>query len=427
MLTRPLSWLVEKVDARNEAATIYDFAVDDKIMLDNAKNPAKEFCWREGAVVELRDSESEVNVHNASDNPNFKAVANSTVFRYDVLAAGEQFAGAIISEDAEQLSKLLPLLVDEIVLGGSHTAGYGCVEIEKVEGPREWQEYETDTERADGTIVTLLSDLIVRTPEGQANGDFDAALNVALGIEKLRHDRAYVKYRLVGGFNRQAGLPLAQEWAIQAGSVFVYPTGAFDPAQLKPLVERGMGERRAEGFGRIAVNWFTRRQLQRRELTKPKPKDNGADVVLSLTSARLAREMAQRRLRATLENALVAAVNGAKCRRAPENAQLSRVRSAAQQAMLTKNLSDLSNLLAGLSKNSKAQFERARIGEDSLLDWLKSRVETLDVAEQLRAHPATLPTVAGQSAELTRDLRVEYTARFIDGAMKKALKEKEVP
>ena len=423
MLPRPLSWLVEKADARNDAATIYDFAAREETTLDNVKNPGKQFCWSAGALVELRDAESEVKVHNASENPNFKAVGNSTVYRYDVLAAGEQFAGAIVSENADELNKLMPLLSGEIVLGGSHTAGYGCVEIADVNSQDEWREYTPDAAPAGGIVVTLLSDMIVRASDGQANGDFDAALDAALGIEKLPHERAFAKHRLVGGFNRRAGLPLAQEWAIQAGSVFVYPAGAFESGQLHPLAERGVGERRAEGFGRIAVNWFTRSQLQRRKLTEPV--EERVNVPLSPTSARLAREMAQRRLRVTLENALVAAVNDVEWLRAPENAQLSRVRSAAQQALLTKNLSDLSNLLTGLNKSAKAQFERARIGKEALSDWLNDRVETLDVAEQLRLNSAP-PTIAGQPAELTRELRVEYTARFVDGAMKKAIKEKEV-
>jgi len=51
-----------------------------------------------------------------------------------------------------------------------------------------------------------------------------------------------------------------------------------------------------------------------------------------------------------------------------------------------------------------------------LLNWLTERANRLDVDAQL-LEGGSLPIVAGERAVLTEDLKVEYTARLIDGVM----------
>jgi hypothetical protein len=51
-----------------------------------------------------------------------------------------------------------------------------------------------------------------------------------------------------------------------------------------------------------------------------------------------------------------------------------------------------------------------------LRNWLTDRADKLDVHAQLLAG-GSLPQVAGERAVLTEDLKVEYTARLIDGVM----------
>jgi len=428
MLPRPFSWLVAKEDANNKQAKIFDFAIHEDEGLGNSKNPSGDFCIRDQDTVELDSTATQINVHNASDDPNLKAAGNSTVYRYQAIAAGEVLSAAILSEHADLLKLLQPLLEGEIGLGGSHTAGYGRVKIVVDEtAPEEWHEYERGGDLTDRVVMTLLSDAILRNQSGQVAADLDQALQAVATISPLAHKAAFRRLRLVGGFNRQAGLPLPQEWALQAGSVLVYPANAFDNAKLNALVERGIGERRAEGFGRIAVNWFTQPQLQRHALTEPRT--FAKPVKLSSESEKLAKQMAQRQLRTLLENQLVWAVNRAEVNRPPQNAQLSRVRSAVQQVLLStdsgqpKNLDQLTQLLGSL-KGAREQFERARVNQEPMLDWLKKRVVDLDVQAQFSIGE-NLPTVAGKTAEITPDLAVEYTARLIDGVMKKATKQSQ--
>jgi hypothetical protein len=132
--------------------------------------------------------------------------------------------------------------------------------------------------------------------------------------------------------------------------------------------------------------------------------------------------MANRRLRLLLDRQLAAAVNGVRLTNPPKNSQLSRVRNAAQQALVAGDFAAMSKHLANL-KGAREQFEKARIGRTPMDRWIEERVSKLDVEIQLQlGQPPALPEVAGQKAQLTQELRIEYAARLIDGVMKRAAK-----
>src|SRR5690606_3579638 len=128
----------------------------------------------------------------------------------------------------------------------------------------------------------------------------------------LKNQSAFVKSTDVGGFNRKWKLPLPQMPALGMGSVFVYPANQLSPADLADLVEKRIGERRVDGFGRIAVNWHGNPQpkwgsaektvppQEKKELMKPYPR--------SEVSKHLVRTMSERLACITLEQNLVAEV-----------------------------------------------------------------------------------------------------------------------
>ena len=77
--------------------------------------------------------------------------------------------------------------------------------------------------------------------------------------------RAFQSMKIIGGFNRKWGLPLVQTPALRAGSVFVYKPGDIDKETIKKYLDKGIGERRVEGFGRIAVNLNRRESLKKKK------------------------------------------------------------------------------------------------------------------------------------------------------------------
>jgi len=441
MLPTPKSWFAEKDRASDEQGSLYDWAVDPTQRLEQPKPPKDaEFCHLTGPEPVYEEGEEEVflvsprldrvvcyspprqiNVHIALVKTNRRDESNK-VYRYDALAAGQVLAGAIVAPDDVNLTGLHALLRDEseLFIGCAHTAGYGHVRLEVDSIISGWEEYPSAAPSDNGEIiVTLLSDTLVRGRDGQINGDLDGALADLLELESLEAERRYQRMRLIGGFNRKWGLPLPQTWALQAGSVYVYPAGAFDPDELRRKAALGIGERCAEGFGHIAVNWHTAPIVQRQppaSVSRLRPK-------LSAESQKMAQEMAQRRLRLRLERGLTEYLSKVEFKRLPPNTQLSRVRNAVQRALAEKTVTPVKEHLENL-KRAKDQLRQARVNGIPMLDWIQARVDNLDVRQQL-LRSGRLPQVAEQEAILDDDLKRIYTLRLIDGVMQKASKSQE--
>jgi len=412
-LPKPLSWRVRKDERDDPSAVLHDFAIERDAGVDNPVSPAGAFCWRDEDFVEISEPGRYVNVHNASENRNVKRKDDSTVYRYEAIAAGELFGAVILTDDKADLQTLRPLLDGaEANLGGSRSAGYGRVRFEGLQLLPDWAEYEPDDEPDEDIVVlTLLSDTILRDQNGQLTPDLDAVL----GWTRRWADQGT---RIVGGFNRKWGLPLVQAPALRAGSVFVYRASEVDRQALQQLGREGIGERRIEGFGRIAVNWHTRATLQRR----PVPKDvDLPSVVLSNESRELAQRMAERRLRTVLDRKLLEALSRMKIADAPSNAQLSRLRLAVRRAWREGNpglvVEHLNNL-----KGARMQFERARIGNRRLLSWLIDGIEQ-DSLWQTWLQPSELPSIAGVTAEASDAVKLEYTIRLLDALLQRTTRE----
>lgn len=430
MLPRPLSWHTLKDQKDSE---IFDFAIAPT---ENRVKSAKgDFCHVTEGVAVLHTPSKHLSVHISLNNANRRGDEND-VFRYEALAEGQIFEGIIIAKTENDLTEVVKLFMPkEIRLGRAHTAGYGRAQIELLGEERsglksDWREYEiidTDENDAETTPspirVTLLSDTILRGENGQCDGGFNTALTRLLG-RSPKLISCYRQMRVVAGYNRKWSLPVVQTWALQAGSVFVYEPD-FDPETLRAKTIFGLGERCAEGFGRIAVEWQRQAKMQQAPFISARTEASS----LSESSAIIAREMANRRLRDLLERKLVEQINATNLDRLPKNAQLSRIRTATQQALLANYLSPEQQLrqiedhLNGL-KGVKQQFENARVNNTSMLKWLQDRLEKKDVQAQLLSG-MELPKVAGQTAVLSEALQAEYAARFIDGVMKKAVKKNQ--
>lgn len=415
-LPKPLSWRVSKDERDNPSAIIYDFAIEPDKDVDGPTSPQGAFCWRSEDQVELDMPQRYVNVHNFSENRNVKRKGDSTVFRYEAIAAGEMFGAVILADDEEDLNTLRPLLEGvELDIGGSRSAGYGRVCFENVQIVTNWQEYERDqAPDEDIVVLTLLSDAILRDKHGQFTTDLDTVLG-------QKHLRAFRSTRVVGGFNRKWGLPLVQAPALQAGSVFVYPALAFDEQVLQRLVEEGVGDRRAEGFGRVAVNWHTRPTWQRRQVRET---PLSQQTSLSRESRDLAQRMAQRRLRALLDQKLLEALSHLQITPRPSNAQLSRLRLVVHRAWQEGNPRLISAHLDNLKQNARTQFRRARISGKSLEAWLREGVEQDALwQEYLQLSESEYPSIAGVTAAVTDKIKIEYTMRLLDALLQRTARE----
>lgn len=426
-LPKPLSWFCRKDEAGDPAAEIYDFA--HQRQTDEPFKPPSggDFVWQTSESVWLGSPKMIGLVHNTSQDPNRKDEKNSQVYRYEALASGQTFGSAIVAEDAALLVEIETMLkAGYFNLGGSYTAGYGRVAITNVTLETNWQEfapitayqepYDTDMDDEGAffgdepqvAILTCLSDLIWRDANGQMNG----ALQTPSG---KKPKNAFYRLRPVGGFNRKWGLPLPQSWAIQAGSVFVFPFECYQ--ELATWVTHGVGERRAEGFGRVALNWQGREQIQQGSL--PDLETAVPHEPMSAESQQMAQDMANRQLQALVEQQLVIRIQElSQFRTLPKPVHLSRARLAARRAWQKGDLQEIADYFAGLSPTAVKQWERAKVSNQSLKQWILNEMNQVN---QFKLG-IELPKVAGVEAQFA-PIREMTLARLIEGVLRQAVNQ----
>ena len=258
-LPTPLTWQVErKSDPKVKTKKVYRDLEDvpSKLggdPLDTKSAPFGFWIWQNN-ILHSVEEKWQVNIHTQRDAIRGRATTESgAVYRYVALPAGLTLQGVVLTSnkaDALALEKLLESKT--ILLGKARTAGYGRVRIVITPLPDDWHEISLQVEQIGSEVrVTLLSPCIVRDANGQYSLDIEPFLKARFG-QDVSATPLQRRSEIIAGFNRKWGLPLPQMTAISAGSVFVITNAKADV--LKFLEEQGIGERRAEGFGRLAIN-----------------------------------------------------------------------------------------------------------------------------------------------------------------------------
>lgn len=435
-LPASFSWRREKTRSE-QSGPLEDHAVLDPKDTDfkPPKGPPKGvdgFAWLSDGEVSLALPNRHIAVHTLRDRDAGRPTGeHGALYRYDGLAPGERFVGAILAPSqqvAEELRRLLP--EGSYNLGKAATAGYGRIFLHDVEVDLDWQECDMGMEAvgAGGTfVVNLLSDAILRDENGATHTDLAKALE-DLSI-KVTQERAFKAVAPVGGFNRTWGLPLAQTLALQGGSVFVFKAKAEIPLEaIQQLVKDGIGERRVEGYGRLAINWQEEETLQQVKAPDFKPPPPSAvdlrgDAELEL----LARRMATRRRRRELDRALVQAINYLRMgKKSPPNTQLARVRIIARSALAERQLGRIGDLFKRrvdnpyvMKETALKQFEAARIEGQRLSDWIIELADEPGKVWQKLRGSGKAKTLGEVEAE--GGLAEEYAVRLIDGVLAKEM------
>jgi CRISPR-associated protein Csx10 len=437
-LPTPQSWQREK----GEETPLYDFAIeppdDGEKQWQGVGMPV---CLLTDDSVCLVQPDRLVTVHTARTRRFGRAMPErkirddeipGAVYRYDALAAGQTFEAAIVCDNDAAAAKLLPLLTGEATLGGSRSAGYGRVALHNAKrDAATWREAGgTLTPDVDGKlIVTLLSDALLREANGQFVVDPDvvtAALEVSMKVPEgtLGQPEAFLHGKTIGGFNRKWGLPLPQVLAVGMGSVFVYGKRNCNVDKLSELEARGIGERRAEGFGRVAVNWHTRGKLKV-DTSKPSaPPDKTLEPATD--GGKVAQRMVERLVRQQLDERVSARANLTSISNPPHNAQLSRLRNIIHDELRkdTPNSQRVGDFVIDVKARSMArkQFERAHVGHTPLLKWLDDQSRIADWQTLLGFQAKDARTVGGVQPNLADKLRDEYMLRLIDAVLARAAK-----
>lgn len=434
-LPTPRSWFQNK--GEQAPMYIYDLSGMDLAELPqdvSAKKLPDGFCTVRDRSVMLYNVKRRINIHNQRDRRRGRSTEETgEIFRYEALDKGQTFQAVVLCEDADatRIENLLRQN-DNIWLGGSQSAGYGHTKITEIHPPHEtWNEVGNPIENRlnrNSLQITLLSDVIVQNKCGQYVIEPPIYLLAkALGVDENqlinKFKKSYIGHTLIGGFNRKWGLPLPQVPALVAGSVFVFEKIPLTYQQIANLEWQGIGERRVDGFGRVAVNWLNLEGNSVFSASLPPPDISSTEepkLPQNSESAKLAKKMAERVLRQKLDTLLVNKVGKIDLQGKISNSQLSRLILVARQAINeNSHLKLISDLLDNLPSNARSQFEKTRISSKSLeqqiRDWTKTPGNWLDNIQV---------TIAGETCDLTEDLKKEYTLRLIMAVAKKASKEK---
>lgn len=442
----PISWVKDKdTDLPKEESShtmpIYDKAtIDDLPEEITPKSVQQRFCTVNEQSVSLYREKRRINIHNQRDRSKGRSnKEQGEIFRYDAIDADQTFQSVVLCETDEIYDEILKRLEskEDIWLGGSQSAGYGHCKIRNVQ-PRDdnWNEVSIPVAKRtsqDNLVITLLSNVILRDKHGQpvANPNLvKCEIEKILGIANLpkplpEAKPIYAGSENIGGFNRKWGLPLPQVPALSMGSVFVFEGYSLTEEQIKLLESQGIGERRVDGFGRVAVNWLSESEFQAsspKQITLSEPNSS-----MDVASQKIATAMTQRILRQNLNTLLIKELSSKKLKGDISNYQLSKLRLVSRQAIVAQNdFSLVKSMLDNLPSNSKRKFEQIKIDSKSFRDqieeWLNDPkswiVNPQDLSVKIRNIEAKLVEPLSSDS-----MAKEFTLRLIEAVAKMATKE----
>ena len=405
------------------------------------------------------------------------------IYRYVSLSTGQTFEALVLCNEPDHAAQIIDWMGEDDWRDGGCTQKLGKSRTTqgrvraRLESTWEigegnpWEEVPeirrpSRLEDQDVLVVTLLSDLLARDA-GQfvaGPGAITGALNRTL--EAVGEDvcfsapeRVYMESSLAGGFNREWGLHLPEADAAAMGSVLVYKNPGLSAESLRTLEWRGVGARRAEGFGRVAFNLHgqseelsvqTAEKRRREGHEVPPPRKLQEDT----PSHAIAGQMAERMLRRQLDLSLADAA--ARCSvggtRVPST-QIGGLRTLLQRALRLPKWEEqrldegqdfdeeqslergrdlirehIDNVKSRASARSRFEGTFVHEGDDTtpLLKWVRQRVEDgagpdkdasiWDVSQAGEARPA----VGTVQAELTDRLAYVYNLRLVHDVLARA-------
>jgi CRISPR-associated protein Csx10 len=306
------------------------------------------------------------------------------IFSYISIDAGERFIGHIFLDDELQVTVLQNLFqAGHIQLGRSRCAQYGgranLTLISTEDGETFMEAGCGSFDQDDQVTVTLLSDYMGVNPNGHITPDaflFDLAdaLNVTTESIKVLDKDRYVRTRPISGYVSTWEMPRPVVPAFQAGSVFVLKFHErISPQNISDLLWNGIGERRIEGFGRIAINWhgqndedepLTRRPEMDTLMDLPAPDQTFPDNPGLFLLSR------KRLLEQDLNQAVIKASSRMfyQTTNIPNRSLLGRLRELLRTASDTQGIL---NFLENCRRPAEKQLDRCRLNNNyTLKEWL---------------------------------------------------------
>ncbi len=227
------------------------------------------YCHLDGDSIQIQPVETQIEFHHAR-NRETGTSEKEKIFNYESIAPDQIFEGEIRG-DKDDLERLLRFTGKQWTasLGRSRNAQYGTVEFRFMnDEPREEKFKIQQTE--DKISMTLLSDLILYNDFGFPIVDMDALeKELQMKIGDIKIEKAFVKKNQVENFVSVWRLKKPSENCFKAGSVFLLKINSNDLNKLEEIQTDGIGERRHEGFGRVAFGLQRYGELSHMDEARP--------------------------------------------------------------------------------------------------------------------------------------------------------------
>jgi CRISPR-associated Csx10 family RAMP protein len=462
LLPTPLS--IEKEKKSNKLFDLAACAIEG----DEPENPTKRlggFSYL--TTKELYQPEGGITTQFYYHNNRFQPInrlkgrsdeGEGSIFVYEALQAGQEFAGRIIGEKAELISLCQKLNWNvynnlQLSLGRSRNTQYGGAGELKLDAihnstdenqtvkPLEFTG-EIGDKRIDSNylIVTLTAPLLLQDDYGNPSTDFPMTeLANRLNL-KLIPEKSFARTITIGGYSAVWRLPRPQWTGFAAGSVFIFKMEGQKPAgwteQFVGAETKGLGIRTGEGFGSFVLNWHgSQTDLTSKSIKKVEPVKPG-----EIPPASLKKLVAALVQKAWLEKIRLSAIRSAKnyvsalnSDKAVTPALLSRLEMRfrglkAGDEIPVPEKDRLPKILADLKKPARERLVYTRNDEKKpLLDFLREvfeaksldkspfnlrlEAETKEVTDAVNFNPFDVSQTAGK--ELYLALLREYLISFI--------------
>lgn len=182
----------------------------------------------------------------------------NNIFRYEAIEKGQNFM-AFIQLEEKNVSKMVELLGEKIFyIGGSKGSGYGKCQICHIEQKKELPyaiQKGTEEKFQQKFCIYALSDIFYKNIWGEVQGFIEPEeLEKELDVQGILLQKVSTENSIISGYNTKWQSRVPQYKGIQAGSVFLYSyEGKLSLEKVVALMQKGIGQRKAEGYGQIAI------------------------------------------------------------------------------------------------------------------------------------------------------------------------------
>ena len=280
--TIPIPHSIREVKETSRRLLNFTESLDDEQKRKPKRRVGSRYARIYAGELESTTVTTELNYHHARV-PGDRSIGRAkegvgNIFKYEAIVPGKSFQGAVLGTE-DCLNKLKALLknVNTIRLGRSQSAQYGLAEFTWIDNDNpldlnkrvEWEGF-IDISKKEYTppllnehlIITTLSPVLVVNDNGHPEARFPIReLEKLLDIKNAKDIKltaSYTRTEMMSGYYTHLRIPRQQHPAIAAGSVFVFKLkqelSEKGKKGLATLEQDGIGLRKSEGYGRVAVN-----------------------------------------------------------------------------------------------------------------------------------------------------------------------------